>query len=79
MQILEFIKYVRTKPVIEQIDEILAFTEIIKLESYTDRKSLPELINYIDGLRYKIAYNKATDNVLHDSKLESIWYDLKRL
>ena len=59
MQILEFIKYVRTKPVIEQIDEILAFTEIIKLESYTDRKSLPELINYIDGLRYKIAYNKA--------------------
>lgn len=79
MQILEFIKYVRTKSVIEQIDEILAFTEIIKLESYADRKSIPELINYIDVLRYKISYYKATDNVLHDSKLKSICHDLKRL
>jgi asparagine synthetase A len=79
MQIIEFIDRVSVKSVINQIEEALAFTEKVKRNDFEDRKSLPKLINYIHGLRYKMAYNKATDSGLNDSKLKRAWNELKEL
>jgi hypothetical protein len=68
-------------PISEQYDGILKLSnEILKQNKYREESQAIEIIlDKIHALRFKLAYNKATDSGLKDAELKRVWEKLKTL
>jgi hypothetical protein len=68
-------------PISEQCDNMLKLSyEILEHNKYCEESRAIELVlDKIHALRFKLAYNKATDSGLKDAELKRIWEKLRAI
>ncbi|MEM9339103.1 MAG: hypothetical protein AAGA66_10270 [Bacteroidota bacterium] len=75
---------IESHSIMEQYDLLLQLSEAIQTAYANDTSMnetglVKEISDKIHALRYKMAYNKATDSGLKDTKLKQAWEELNKL
>lgn len=83
-QIRERLLNIESHSIFEQYDLLLQSSEDIQIAYANDRSIneaslVKEIPDKIHALRYRMAYNKATDSGLKDKKLKQAWEELNKL
>jgi hypothetical protein len=81
-KIRERLLNIESYSIIEQYDLLLQLSEDIRSaydKSLNEASLIEEISEKIHALRYRMAYNKATDSGLKDAKLKQAWEELNKL
>jgi hypothetical protein len=81
-KIRERLLNIESYSIIEQYDLLLQLSEDIRSaydKSLNEASLVEEISEKIHALRYRMAYNKATDSGLKDAKLKQAWEELNKL
>ena len=81
-KIRERLLNIESYSIIEQYDLLLQLSEDIRStygKSLNEASLVKEISEKIHALRYRMAYNKATDSGLKDAKLKQAWEELNKL
>ena len=81
-KIRERLLNIESYSIIEQYDLLLQLSEDIRStygKSLNEAGLVKEISEKIHALRYRMAYNKATDSGVKDAKLKQAWEELNKL